>query len=124
MNDRELLLVTSETSDPWVESLKRFLDSRSLELLIVGAEEALSLRLSESAKVILIDSTTLTTAAAVVASLRAQSRTVTIIVIAAAPDFEPAREVLRAGANDYLYKTSDLARFLDELGINLKQPLI
>lgn len=122
MDGRELLLVSSKTSDPWVESLKRILDSRSFELVIVDVDMALSLQLSESAKMILIDSTTVTNAADVVASFRAQSRTATIIVIAAAPDFAPAREVLRAGASTYLYKTSDLTRFLDELGINLEQP--
>jgi DNA-binding NarL/FixJ family response regulator len=102
----EFLLVGNATEMQWFSVLQRALLPLG-KLRSVSEEEAIQAVTGRHYDVIIIDATAIRDVASLVLRLHAQQHQARIVVATASPTWQRAREVLRAGALDYIRKSLD-----------------
>ena len=116
MNHRFLLVGNGlEKESGWARVLARALSSLG-ELNIVSEEEAVRLLVEDCLDAIIVDAGAVGNVAKLVTRLRSRLPDVRVIVATASTTWQRAREVLKAGAAEYIRKSGNEA----ELGSILK----
>lgn len=100
----QFLLVTNKTRSTWVKTVRDAV-SNSGQLRLVSEGRALTEMEHAVYDIVLIDTTAVDNIVFLVASLHAKRPEAKIIVGTLSNDWQPAREVLRAGATDYIPKS-------------------
>jgi ActR/RegA family two-component response regulator len=105
-NNETFLLVRNEDHQHWEDILEESLSSdRSLQKCT--ERETLEQLQKKHFTLIIVDAEAVDDAARLVAAIKATDRKARIVVATAAPTWKPAREVLKAGAIDFIRKLSD-----------------
>jgi DNA-binding NarL/FixJ family response regulator len=102
------LLIGGKTELQWSLVLQRALSPvGEVRIVSESEKEAMQAALEGYYDVFILDATTVRDTALMVSHLRAHRPQVRIIVAAASPTWQQAREVLQAGAADYIRKSQD-----------------
>lgn len=122
---RRFLLVSDATEKQmqWSRLLRNAL-CRLGKLCITTGKEAVEEVSRESYDMIIVDSGAVHKVALLVSRLRAQRPESRVLVVTASPSWQAAREVLKAGAIDYLSKSlsGDELRSRIEVMLRIPQP--
>lgn len=120
--EARFLLITGIQSAHWRKTLKSALIP--LGALDVAEQDQALVEIEHGDyDLIFIDATAVVESVEMVEAIRRQDRDLPIIVAAASPDWEQAREVLRAGASDYVRKSHDEQELLSVVRAVLNWPL-
>jgi DNA-binding response OmpR family regulator len=115
------LLIGKRTEGQWPLVLQQALSSLG-ELRDVSEEEAVQTVVQNHYDVVIIDAGAVRDVALLVSRLQAQRRQVRIIVATASPTWQRAREILRAGAADYIRKSLDKKELRSKIQAVLEAP--
>ena len=113
MNRRFLLV--GEVGTSWARSVQRAVDSWA-SLDVMEEEEAQRAVAEGDYALVVIDAGATEDAAALTSWLRALQPDLPIVVATASPTWQRARQVLKAGATDYIRKTLDAEETRSEIG--------
>lgn len=100
------LLIGREAETEWSRSLREALSPLG-KLHTVQEEESVNTVIREHYDLIIIDTRAVHDAALLTFRLRAERPEARVVVAAASPDWKAAREVLQAGAADYVRRSLD-----------------
>lgn len=103
---RTFLVISAVAETPWISALQRALSSLG-ELHILPEGQAVAAIERSDYDLVLVDAGMVDNAALLVARLRARSDRARVLVFSSAPTWRRARELLLAGAMDYVRKTLD-----------------
>ena len=117
MNRRFLLI--GEKQALWSQRLDHVL-ARWGKLYTASAEEAIEAIQENDYGLIVIDAGIIEDPASLVSHLNAKQPNASLIVASASPTWRQAKEVLRAGATDYIRKSLDEKELDNELGAVLR----
>ena len=114
------LLIGEKMETRWPLVLEQALSSLG-KLVVVSEEEASQLITKNSYDMIIVDAGAVRDALGLVLYLRAAQPQARIIVATASPTWQRAREVLKAGATDYIRKSQDEKKLLSDIQTALEQ---
>lgn len=117
----KFLLIGNKTEAQWSGVLQRALSSLG-ELRIVPEGEAVQAVMQRYHDAIIIDMGAVHDAAQLVSRLRSQRPEVRLVVATASPTWQLAREVLQAGASDYIRKSRDENELRSKIQAVLETP--
>lgn len=119
---RSFLLIGEKTGTQWPLILQQALSLLG-KLWIVSEEEAVRAVSESRYDVVIIDAGAVRDAASLVSRLREQQPQARIIVATASPTWQRSREVLQAGAADYIRKSLDEKELRSKIQAVLEVPL-
>jgi len=119
--EARFLLISRVQSTHWHKTLESALIPLG-SLDATEQDQALRMIGRDNYDLIFIDATAVAEAARMVEEIRQQNRALPIIVAAASPDWEQAREIFRAGASDYIRKSHDEQELLSVVSVVLDWP--
>ena len=111
------LLVAAARGALWAETVREAVRLLG-ELKTATADDATALAAREDYSMVILDAGAADDPAALVASLRRAAPSVPLVVVAASPTWQSAKEVFLAGASDYIRKSHDapaLAAMLQDI---------
>lgn len=100
------LLVVGGEGSLWAETVREAVDPLG-ELETAAAADAPALVAGEDYSMIILDAAAADDPAALVAALRRAAPSAPLVVVTASPTWQCAKEVLMAGASDYIRKSHD-----------------
>jgi len=100
------LLVSQDTETPWVQAIQRALSTLG-EWQIVPEKEAVDAICKHCYDVVIVDAGAVRNATSLVSRLLAKQTNFRIVVFTSSPTWQRAREVLQAGAANYVRKSLD-----------------
>lgn len=115
------LLVSEKRETRWSTVLQRALEVLG-KLEIVREGEAVRAVIQRPHDVIIVDAGTVEDAAALTSRLRTEQPEARIIVATASPTWQRAREVMQAGAADYIRKSLDEKELRSKIETVLGRP--
>jgi len=115
------LLIGKKTETEWTEVLQRALFSLG-ELHVVSEEEAVQAVTKRYYDSIIIDAGAVPDASQLVYHIQSRRPEVRLVVATASPTWQQAREMLQAGAADYIFKSQDENELRSEIQAVLKTP--
>lgn len=119
--EHTFLLVGEKAESQWPLVLEQALSP--LGKLYIVSEQTMAKRgIHPDCDVIIIDAGVVEDAVTLVASLHQQQPQARIIVATASPTWQRAREILKAGAVDYIYKSLDEKQLQSEIRAVLEAP--
>ncbi len=117
----KFLLIGEKAESQWPLVLERALSSLG-KLQIVSEQEVLQTVVQSHYDAIIIDAGVVSDAAGLVSLLREQRPEARIVVATASPTWQRAREILQAGAADYIHKSLDEKQLQSEIRAVLEPP--
>lgn len=100
------LLVSQATETPWVQAIQRVLSTLG-EWRILPEREAVNAISRHRYDLVIIDAGAVRNAASLVSRLQAKQVDLRTVVFTSSPTWQRAREVLQAGATNYVRKSLD-----------------
>jgi GAF domain-containing protein/ActR/RegA family two-component response regulator len=121
-NNEAVLLVRNEDNQHWEDIIEESLSpGRSLQRCTEG--EILEKLRNRHFALIIVDAEAVDDAPRLVSAIKAKDKKARIVVATASPTWKPAREVLKAGAVDFIRKLSDPGAIRLRLEQALQKPL-
>lgn len=114
------LLISEKMETRWPLVLEQALSSLG-KLVVVSEEDASQLVAKNIYDMIIVDAGAVRDALRLVSYLRMAQPQTRIIVATASPTWQRAREVLKAGATDYIRKSQDEKKLLSDIQTVLEQ---
>jgi DNA-binding NtrC family response regulator len=108
------LLISAKMETHWPLVLEQALASLG-KLVVVSEEDAGQLMAKNVYDVIIVDAGAVRDALDVVSQLRRTQPKTRVIVATASPTWQRARELLKAGATDYIRKSQDEKKLLSDI---------
>jgi CheY-like chemotaxis protein len=118
----KFLLIGEKAESQWPLVLERALSSLG-KLQILSEQEVLQTVVQSYYDILIIDAGAVNDAVRLVSLLRAQQPEARIVVATASPTWQRAREILQAGAADYIHKSLDEKQLQSEIRAVLETPL-
>ena len=115
------LLIGKKPETEWTEVLQRALFSLG-ELHVVSEEEAVQAVTKRYYDSIIIDAGAVRDASQLAYHIQSRRPEVRLVVATASPTWQQAREMLQAGAADYIFKSQDENELRSEIQAVLKTP--
>lgn len=120
---RTFLVISDMEETPWISALQRALSSLG-KLEILAEDRAVAAIERSDYDLVLVDAGMVENATLLVARIRARSDRARVLVFSSTPTWRRARDLLLAGAMDYVRKTLDEEelRYLIESVLGLPLP--
>jgi CheY-like chemotaxis protein len=118
----KFLLIGEKAESQWPLVLERALFSLG-KLQITSEQEVLQTAVQSYYDILIIDAGAVNDAVSLVSLLREQQPEARIVVATASPTWQRAREILQAGAADYIHKSLDEKQLQSEIRAVLETPL-
>jgi DNA-binding response OmpR family regulator len=115
------LLIGKKTDTQWSQVLRQALHSLG-KLHTVSEKEAVQAITQRHYDVVIVDAGAIGDVASLVALLRSKQRRMRIVVATASPTWQRAREILQAGAVDYIRKSLNMKELRSKIQTVVKVP--
>lgn len=119
--DVRVVLVSDSAPTPWTVAIERAIEQIG-RVICKTTSELDQCSGAKKADLIIVDASTTQRTAQVIAMLRSVNRAGRIVVFTASPDWKEARDVLKAGALDYVPKSVQGTRLQEYLRTVLTSP--